>query len=130
MIKKFWWIGLALIVVLSVLGFAAYSCHHHNLEMAKSSQNYVDLFKSNFGHYQNHGTPVFTHLPVEINEISQIVPMGMAGSGPPVDPKTGSGAHNIPSDHSSPAFVDRTVSHKTYAVADGKLVQVDYSKAR
>jgi hypothetical protein len=89
-----------------------------------------DLFLHDSGNYARHGTPIFTHEVVDIAEIRLIVPMGQADSGPKVNAVTGAGAHNIPSDHSSPAFADCLKPHKTYAVADGTLVAISYDTGR
>ena len=78
-----------------------------------------------------HGVPKFTKAPVAVNQISSIVPMGAAASGPKVTPGagTGAGAHNLPSDHASFAFPDREPV-PAYAPASGLLVAVDFGTGR
>jgi hypothetical protein len=117
------WLWLVSLTTIGILTSTAF------LGMKNDGNNYFDIY-SNSKVYKNHGTVKFTKLPVDLNDIKLIVPMGETDSGAKVDPKTGGGAHNTPSDHLSPAFFDPSKSHPTYAVADGTIVNVSYTKAR
>lgn len=124
---------VCLVVLIGLVASVPTACSGAKLQAQPkkegSNSNYFDIY-SNSKVYKNHGIVKFTILPVDINEIEQIVPMGEADSGAKVDPKTGGGAHNLPSDHLSPAFKDRNKAHPTFAVADGTLVNVSYTKGR
>lgn len=135
--KRFWYIwaiigvGLIILVVLA-LGKVVHAWRMANMQASQPATGgtYEDPFLHDSGNYPDHGTPTFTHEVIAVSEIDLIVPMGQADSGPKVEQSTGAGAHNIPSDHSSPVFIDRMVPHNTYAVADCTLVAVTYNKER
>ncbi len=99
----------------------------------QSANGTADCYRSSYDSTENyftqHGTPTFRHLPFPIEVLDSIVPMGEADSGPKITASTGGGAHNIPSDHSSPAFRTR-VPQPTYAVGDGTLVAIGYTAGR
>jgi len=71
-----------------------------------------------------------TASPLAMADISVIVPMGGAASGPSVDPTTGGGAHVIPSDHINIGMNNPIPPKNIYAPADGYLLQIMYVQSR
>jgi len=85
--------------------------------------------------YSDDTTAKFTHLPMDIDQISSIVPLGEADSaaGESTAAKAaGAGAHVLPTDHITVFSGQKGDSHTfhVYAVADSYLVQVDYETGR
>jgi len=85
--------------------------------------------------YPDDTTEKFTHLPMDFEQISSIVPLGEADSvaGESTAAKAGgAGAHVLPTDHITVFSGQKGDSHtyQVYAVADSYLVQVDYETGR
>jgi hypothetical protein len=77
------------------------------------------------------GKPVtqFTNAPVDLNSISQIIPLGACDSGAAIG-AGGAGAHNIPTDHMYPSYINRSIPNPLYMVADGNLIKIDFNPGR
>ena len=103
-------------------------------DKAYDSTGFYDIFP-NSHFYPDDTTAHFTHLPMDYDQISSIVPLGEADSAAGEDTAAiaaGAGAHVLPTDHITVFSGQKMDSHvyTVYAVADSCLIQVDYQKGR
>ena len=138
-LKRFRWLLIFLAAVLLIGAGAAAKGMIHNWQLAhgtdtgpNSGKDKIDYHQDVFTEshfYTDDANARFTFSPVNIDEITEIVPLGYAASGTGSD-ETGGGTHNIPSDHMYVRcqYKNELRVFKVYAVADCYLANIIYHK--
>lgn len=142
-LKRFRWllIGLAAILVIGTGAAVRGIIHNWQLEGGNNSgsnsgydknEGKIDYRQDVFSEshfYTDDANARFTFSPVNIDDITEIVPLGYAASVAGSD-ETGGGTHNIPSDHMYVRcqYKNELRVFKVYAVADCYLANIIYHK--